>query len=372
MTFSKGHDHAKLTRALANPTAPGIWDDLGITGSQRPVSPWAQLTPPPAELLCPPFPPDDSETTARELAAVARAVIDADQPIALNTVSRFLTSDIPVGRAQTIRPTYQPRTGFYGTTPTTRDEILKGRVPERQQFGAPSRITTPRVLASVFHQDEPFWFGLTAAMLLHWGSFPRSSLFPNLPTRSRFVGDGGILSIHCLLAEATDLAMRACWYTKWSGARRRRPEELAADPGSLHPIWQEVGAPLLTHGLLAPYDGCLPLLVAEGAPCHPAYPSGHAVIGGAVATVLLATFADRPMAASDQSPSSTHEELRKLAKNFGEARIILGIHYQSDVDEGLALGERAALLVLRQAKARAEQPWGSVTFRGVTGLTHTV
>jgi membrane-associated phospholipid phosphatase len=114
------------------------------------------------------------------------------------------------------------------------------------------------------------------------------------------------------------------------------------------------------------------MLVAEGAPCHQSWVSGHAAIGGAVATVNLATFADRPMAASDESPSTTHEELRKLAKNFGEARIMLGIHYESDVVEGLALGERAALLVLRQAKAKAEQPWGSVTFQGVTGQVHTV
>jgi membrane-associated phospholipid phosphatase len=365
--FSKGHDHIKLSRALADPTAPGVWNDLGITGSQRPVSPWAQLTPPPAELLCPPFPPDNSETTARELAAVAQAVINADQPIALNSVSRFLNSDIPVGRAQTIRPQYQPRSGFYGVSPATRDAILRGNTPERQQFSPPSRITTPRVLASLMHQDEPFWFGLAAALLLQWSGTPRSSLFPPLPTRSRFVADGGTLSLHCLLAEAADLAMRACWHAKWAGPRRRRPEELAADPGSLHPIWQQIGAPLLE-----PYSGCLPMLIAEGSPCHPAYPSGHAVIGGAVATVLLAAFAARPMAASDQSPSTTHEELRKLARNFGEARITLGIHYQSDVDEGLALGERAALLVLRQAKAKAEQPWGSVTFRGVTGQAHTV
>jgi membrane-associated phospholipid phosphatase len=135
----------------------------------------------------------------------------------------------------------------------------------------------------------------------------------------------------------------------------------------LHPIWQQIGAPLL-----APYDGCLPMLIAEGSPCHPAYPSGHAVIGGAVATVLLATFQDRPMAASDQLPSSTHEELRKLARNFGETRIILGIHYESDVTEGIALGERAALLVLRQAKAQAEQPWGATTFWGVTGRMQAV
>jgi membrane-associated phospholipid phosphatase len=162
--------------------------------------------------------------------------------------------------------------------------------------------------------------------------------------------------------------MRACWYAKWAGPlRRRRPEELAADLASLHPIWREVGAPLL-----APWRGCLPMLIAEGSPCHPAYPSGHAVIGGAVVAVLLATFQDRPMATSATSEFTTHEELRKLARNFGEARIMLGIHYQSDVDEGLALGERAALLVLRRAKDRAEQPWGSVSFRGVTGQVHTV
>lgn len=364
--FAKGHDPAKLSRALANPTQPGIWDDLGITGTMLPVSPWAQLTPPPAELRCPPCPADDSEITARELADVARAVIGADQPIMRGAVSRLLWSAVSAGTAQVLRPEYLGRAGFYGTTPATRDQILLGRIPERQRYGSASRIVTPRALASAFHQDEPYWYGLTAAVLLQQAKTPRSSLFPALPTRARFVGDGGTLSLHCLMAEAADLAMRACWYEKWVTNRRRRPEELAADPGSLHPIWQQIGAPLL------PYGGCLPMLIAEGSPGHPAYPSGHAVIGGAVCTVLLATFADVRMAASDGSMSTTHAEIRKLARNYGDARITLGIHYESDVAEGLALGERAAVMVLREAKAKAEQPWGATTFTGVSGRPITI
>lgn len=362
--FAKGHDPAKLAAALANPTQYWAWDDLGITGSMLPVSPLAQQ--PPAELLCPPPPEDDSEQTARELAAVARAVIGADEPIDRATVSRFLWSAVSVGTSQVVQPLYGVRCGFYGTTPATRDEILKGRIPERQKFAKKSRIVTPRVLASAFHQDEPYWFGLTAAVLLQQARIPRSTLFPNLPTRARFVGDGGTLSLHCLLAEAADLAMRACWFEKWR-SRRRRPEELAADAGSLHPIWAEIGAPLLE-----PYGGCLPMLIAEGSPGHPAYPSGHAVIGGAVCAVLQATFADVPMAGADGKPSATQTEIRKLARNFGAARIALGIHFQSDVTKGLALGERAAVLTLRNAKARAEHPWGSVTFAGVTGRRYTI
>lgn len=365
--FAKGHDPVKLARALKTPNRPGIWEDLGLTGTLKLVSPRAQLKRPPAELLCPPCPEDDSEETARELASVARAVLSADQPIDLRTVSALLTKTVLPGNAQSLHPFYRVREGFYGTTPQTRDAILRGNVPEPQRFGLSSLIMTPRVLASAFHQDEPYFYGLTAATLLSQLRVPRSSLFPPLPCESGFVSYGGTLQLQCLLPTAAELAMRAAWYEKFRVSRRRRPEELAADPASLYPTWREIGAPLLRT-----YGGCLPMLIAEGCPGHASYPSGHAVIGGAVCTVLLAHFEDMPMQASDGSPSTTHAEIRKLGWDFGDAREILGIHYRSDIREGLLLGQRAALLVLREARQRSAEPWGTATFTGFDGKAVTV
>jgi len=204
-------------------------------------------------------------------------------------------------------------------------------------------------------------------VLLNGLRVPRSSLFPPLPCESGFVSYGGTFQLQYLLPAAAELAMRAAWYEKFRVSRRRRPEELAADPASLHPIWKEIGAPLL-----APYGGCLPMLIAEGCPPHSSFVSGHGAIGGAVCTGLLAHFADVPMLASDGSPSTTHAEIRKLGWNFGDAREILGIHYRSDIVQGLLLGQRAALLVLREARQRSAEPWGTTTFVGFDGKAVTV
>lgn len=362
--FAKGHDPVKLAAALRNPRRQGVWNDLGITGTMKLVSPRAQLKRPCSrELLCPPCPEDDSEQTARELAAVARAVLLADQPIDRQRVSALLTQQVRPGNAQQLEPRYRVREGFYGTTTRTRDAILRGTVPEPQRFGpALEGITTPRALASVFHQDEPYWFILTAAVLLSQLRVPRSTLFPPLPGEVGFVSYGGTLQLQCMLAAAAELAMRATWYEKVMVSRRRRPEELAADPVSLHPIWHEIGAPLL-----APYGGCLPMLIAEGSPLHSSYVSGHAAIAGAGCTVLLAHYADVAVVAEDGVTFRSHDEIRKLGWNFGESREILGIHYRSDIVEGLMLGQRAALMVLREAKCKAAEPWGTVTFKGFDG-----
>jgi hypothetical protein len=50
---------------------------------------------------------------------------------------------------------------------------------------------------------------------------------------------------------------------------------------------------------------------------------------------------------SDASQVTVDGEIEKLASNIGQARDFAGIHWRSDYERGLRLGEAAALSVLR-------------------------
>lgn len=62
----------------------------------------------------------------------------------------------------------------------------------------------------------------------------------------------------------------------------------------------------------------------------PSYPSEHAALAGAAATVLGAFW---PARAAD---------LEDLAREAAESRVVAGVNYRSDVDEGLRLGRAVA------------------------------
>jgi hypothetical protein len=113
----------------------------------------------------------------------------------------------------------------------------------------------------------------------------------------------------------------------------------------------------------------LPQAFPEGSPQHPSYPQGHATMAGACATILKAAFdgsvafntlGDKRIVTasadglslvdytgSDASQITVNGEIEKLASNIGQARDFAGIHWRSDYEWGLRLGEAAALSVLR-------------------------
>ena len=395
--FSKGHNPALLAAALKTPNRPGVWGNLGLTGTMRLVSPRAALLAKTAPSLPPP-PADGSRTTTAELLEIALAVGQADTPFHLIQsqtalapfaaelqgqaafrfdashvgpyVSQLLLRDIPINGAP-VPQLYRIRTGFYGTTTATNAELLAGRIPEPQLWAVPlQRINTPRALASAMHQDPPYLLALHAAFVLAAIAQP-SGLFAPGPHEIGFVSDGGPVQLHCLLPSVVQSAMRATWLAKFQLYRRRRPEELFADQASLHPDWQRLALPALQ---LPP--GCLPRLYAEGCPLHSDYPSGHAVIGGAAATILKAWFADGPWPSPVESrdgislepvtaPLTIHGEIDKLASNYGWGRNFAGIHYRSSCRGGMLLGEAMAIQALRGISGR------QVQFRGFSGATVT-
>ena len=87
-------------------------------------------------------------------------------------------------------------------------------------------------------------------------------------------------------------------------------------------------------------------------PGHGAYPAGHATqchIAKTVLAKLLGTGAE----ATDQ--------LEKLANRIGENRIVAGLHYPSDIDQGKVLGEALGKHFIEMAKvpgSALEWLWG--------------
>lgn len=86
-------------------------------------------------------------------------------------------------------------------------------------------------------------------------------------------------------------------------------------------------------------------------PMHPEYPSAHAVLASAVATVIAADFGPRPLPTlATASPSADGavrrwQRLDDFVREVGEARIWEGVHFRSAVDTGTAMGRQVGALV---------------------------
>ena len=124
----------------------------------------------------------------------------------------------------------------------------------------------------------------------------------------------------------------------------------------------------------------------EGCPTHPSYPTGHGTVAGACTTVLKFFFdgafvIPNPVMPSDDglslqpysgSPLTVNGELSKIAHNvsFGHG-IHAGIHYRSDTDQSILLGEAVALSVLRDRALTYNEKF-SVTITKFDGTTATI
>jgi len=176
------------------------------------------------------------------------------------------------------------------------------------------------------------------------------------------------------LTEVATRALKAVWYPKWQVHLRARPE---ATGGVVHLI--KTGQADKTDGKLSNIilnsqglqqsfqqygTWLLSQAFPEGSPTHPSYPTGHGTVGGACITVLKFFFDGNfvipnpvvptddglslvPYTGSDAGQLTVNGELNKLGHNvsFGHG-IHAGIHWRTDTDVSLMLGEAVALSVL--------------------------
>lgn len=298
-------------------------------------------------------------------------------------VSQFLWQDIPCG-PYTLQQRY--KTPVAGDVHMTNyDQWLA------IQRGAPASTTTSfdstaRYLRSAHdvaewvHKDFTFQAFQHAALILMGMNAQRDNHpYANSTSQAGFITFGGP-HILDLVSRAAYAALKASWHQKWHVHRSLRPEVLA---GRVHNHIRGAAEYPLHSALLNSMGAqqtfsrygthLLPQVYPEGSPTHPSYPSGHATIAGACATVLKAFFNEgfvmsNTQVASDDgltllpynsSSLTVGGELNKLAGNIAIGRDYAGVHYRQDAIQGLLLGEKVALNLLSESKLLLNE--GSLT-----------
>jgi membrane-associated phospholipid phosphatase len=308
-------------------------------------------------------------------------------------LSQYLWMTIPYGA----HITYQKyRTIHRGVDFMTKREeyvrIANGQWPAgiANHYADDLYLRTGRDLGEYVHWDFSYQAFIDAASIIIGNPHrPREALARTNPYKTSrsmngFVSLGPAFAMNAMGA-VSDCAMRACWYEKWIRHRALRPEAYGAlvDRVARGESAQSVGI----HPMIAQSDAVkrvrekfgstlLPQAYPEGSPGHPAYPSGHAAIAGACVTVLKALFDEKreirfPVQATRDGtdwealdatlPKPTvGSELSKLAANVAMGRNFAGIHWRSDAEQGLRLGESVALAWLKAERVKSvegKQGW---------------
>lgn len=243
-----------------------------------------------------------------------------------------------------------------------------------------------RDLAAFTHVDVLYQAYFTAFLVLAGIGAPLNPGNPynNSKTENGFGTFGGPDIAGTLTAVAT-VALNAVWYQKWFVHLRPRPEAMG---GLVHLIKTGQGNKTdvnLSHvilnstGLQQSFNKYRTWLLSqafpEGSPTHPAYPTGHGTVGGACITVLKFFFDGNfvipspvmptsdglslvPYTGPDAGQLTVNGELNKLGHNvtFGHG-IHAGIHWRSDSDTSLLLGEAVALSFLRDRAQTYNEPF---------------
>ena len=202
-----------------------------------------------------------------------------------------------------------------------------------------------------------------------------------------------------MLGEVACRALERSWYQKWFVHRRHRPE---SGGGIVELIKTGKGSSLdgrvhnnvlNSQGLQNSFSKYGTYLLSqafpEGAPTHPSYPTGHGVVAGACITILKFFFDGNfvipdplvpaedglslvPYTGSDRNHLTVNGELNKLAHNvsFGHG-IHAGIHWRSDTDVSMLLGEATAISIL-QDQAQTFNEKFTVQFTKLDGTRATL
>jgi hypothetical protein len=214
-------------------------------------------------------------------------------------------------------------------------------------------------------------------------------------------GTFGAPHIKALVAEAATRALKCVWYEKWFVHRNERPEEFG---GLVHmnktgqasyPLHADVLHSDAAHRVFANTGlWLLPMAFPEGCPTHPSYGAGHATVAGACVTILKAFFDDTTLLVNigdgqivqpsedgvslvfyqgaDAGQLTVGGELNKIAANVAIGRNMAGVHWRSDYQESLLLGETLAISILRDQRGCYNEDFDGFTFHKFDGSQVTV
>jgi membrane-associated phospholipid phosphatase len=316
-------------------------------------------------------------------------------------LSSFLRNPTTLNSGQIVPATFTMRTpsaNFMTDLTEYRARQITPPAPDMRGSTTPAPIATLRGLAEIVHTDFPNVFFAVAAMQILAAGVARNKFFQRYANQGAFVTNAGVGDLFAGFGEVTRTALQAAWFVKWRVFRTQRPEAcgalyeqeivldtpLSSDGVSyLLPEAIRTFAPLrdamaLSHALdqsaMLPLPGAappanagyLPQAYPEGAPTHPAFPSGHAVLSGALATYLKAMFETD---VGFDGAVKLHDDIDKLAWNISVGRNVSGVHYSSDAVDGILLGEQVAIEYLRDSISACPDAGESaaLSFRGFRG-----
>jgi membrane-associated phospholipid phosphatase len=271
--------------------------------------------------------------------------------------------------------------------------------------GAPLYLHDGRGLAAYTHDDVLYEAYFIAYLVLNTinagGPAPLNPGNPYLAsTNQNGFATLGQPDIAATVAAVAAEALKAVWYQKWFVHLRHRPE---SGGGIVYLQKTDQGASIDGHvsptvlgsaALAASHDAnnsyFLSQAFPEGSPTHPSFPTGHGAVAGACITVLKFFFDGafaiaKPMVASNdglavtaytapagEAPLTVNGELHKLACNisFGHG-IHAGIHWRSDTEASVRLGEEVALSYLRE-RAKTYNERFSISLTKLNGQTATI
>jgi len=305
----------------------------------------------------------------------------------------------PIGQQQV---TYLPNID-YGTSFAEWLDIQNG-VPTGKQNQVDTEFLryrrNGRDLAAFTHVDVLYQAYFTAFLVLAGIGAPLNPGNPyNSSTTENGFGTLGGPDIAATLGAVATVALNAVWYQKWFVHLRPRPEAIG---GIVHLLKSGQGGNtdvklsnviLNSNGLQQSFNKYGTWLLSqafpEGSPTHPAYPTGHGTVGGACITVLKFFFDGNfvipkpvvptndglsldPYTGPDAGRLTVNGELNKLGHNvsFGHG-IHAGIHWRSDTDTSLLLGEAVALSFLRDRAMTYNEPF-TVRLTKFDGTTATI
>ncbi len=282
-------------------------------------------------------------------------------------------------------------------------------VQQGKQYGPNVKVSNPqylhngRGLAAYTHVDELYEAYFIAYLVLGSLGVPANpqNAYADAMKQNGFGTFGGP-DIAAVLAQVAKAALNACWYQKWVVHRRHRPESGAGmvhiikesiDTFAASPTPEVFNSQALEASFKIYGTYLLSQTFPEGSPAHPAYPTGHGAVGGACITILKFFFNGQYVFSYPQLPTADgtslvpyhpsasvgdpgqltlNGELHKLAHNitFGHG-LHGGIHWRSDSDESIKLGEKVALAFLDDlACSYAESV--NITITLLDGPTHTI
>ena len=271
----------------------------------------------------------------------------------------------------------------------------------RNQFDPQSRyLNNGRGLGAYTHLDVLYQAYFTAYLVLNTIGAPLNPGNPYVGSgRQNGFGTFGQPDVAATLAAIAGFALNCVWYHKWYVHLRHRPESggaivrqiLTGHGGTLNGrVNDNVLNSIAVQRSFTRYgDYFLSQAFPEGSPTHPAYPTGHGTVAGACITILKFFFDGNfvipnpvvpgsdglslvPYTGGDAGQITVNGELNKLAHNisFGHG-IHAGIHWRSDTDSSIQLGEALAISML-QDRALTYNEKFTVHFTKIDGTTATI